>query len=458
MKRIVYYLIGMFLPLAIMSGCTDFPEDFGMDATPLIEDFKAIPVSKSSYQPQCQLKIDGNLSHVESAYVSIGDWSETLDLSKFSKNGTYTMTLPELNFDKSYNVEFIIQREACTDRESYQFNYSKSDFAPLLHSFTISLSAPNQLTIVALVEKRGKFDLTGNFTWFRKQSSNNLTKVADIQTSISEEGAYHVLKAVVNLNDAPLTASTSYYPGCALTNAFGSHVYFSDNPIYVYSSTRTYSGDGLYSDYIRLCGVKWAKGNLQYDNGTWRIAPEQWSIFSYSGENTSSTQIEHFALGETKVTIPGSRRSNTSNPTYGQSVDIQGTSYDVVTAHLGKRWGIPSYAQFKELTYASKSSVTVNGVPGYLYWSPTTTKRYEMKGLTVSPSVLKNTGMLFLPSRGYCEYKDYWFYNHLCYYLTSESYSSYSYNYYIYYWNGDNVYANKSDELIYMPIRPVRLY
>lgn len=66
------------------------------------------------------------------------------------------------------------------------------------------------------------------------------------------------------------------------------------------------------ADYVEVCGIKWAKGNLQYDavNGgnsafqrNWRIAPYQWYYYHYN-ENISSytakttdNQIDHFTWG-----------------------------------------------------------------------------------------------------------------------------------------------------------------
>lgn len=66
------------------------------------------------------------------------------------------------------------------------------------------------------------------------------------------------------------------------------------------------------SDYVEVCGVKWARGNLQYDtvNGgdnafqeNWRIAPNQWHFFHYDEGATSynalktDKQIDHFTWG-----------------------------------------------------------------------------------------------------------------------------------------------------------------
>lgn len=33
-------------------------------------------------------------------------------------------------------------------------------------------------------------------------------------------------------------------------------------------------------EFIEIAGAKWAKGNLMYDKGTWKIADNQWEYFN----------------------------------------------------------------------------------------------------------------------------------------------------------------------------------
>lgn len=66
------------------------------------------------------------------------------------------------------------------------------------------------------------------------------------------------------------------------------------------------------TDYVEVCGIKWAKGNLLYDavNGgdnhfqtNWKLASEQWFYYNYAdgyGEQTYDqwdNQIDHFNFG-----------------------------------------------------------------------------------------------------------------------------------------------------------------
>ena len=71
----------------------------------------------------------------------------------------------------------------------------------------------------------------------------------------------------------------------------------------------------LRKDFVKVCGVKWAKGNLQYKDGAgqdgfqtgWRIAPDQWHNFKYVDASAdvptrydytnANEEFEHFNLG-----------------------------------------------------------------------------------------------------------------------------------------------------------------
>ena len=154
MKRIVYFLIGILLPLASMPGCTDFPDDFGMEASPSVELLRAIPVSESSYKAQCQFRIEGHLPHVESAYVTLeygyeDIWSESVDPSKFANGDTFIMTIPEeLEFGQTYYVNLFIKRDVCIDSYSCYLNFDKSKFTPHISSMNVEMIAKNKISII----------------------------------------------------------------------------------------------------------------------------------------------------------------------------------------------------------------------------------------------------------------------------------------------------------------------
>ena len=101
---------------------------------------------------------------------------------------------------------------------------------------------------------------------------------------------------------------------------------------------RAIKRDNRKINYVEVCGIKWAKGNLLYDavNGgdqsfetNWKLAPEQWYYFNYAdgfGQQTYDqweNQIDHFNFG-----VCGSNAlSNSSNPTFNRLYDVAGKMY-----------------------------------------------------------------------------------------------------------------------------------
>lgn len=129
------------------------------------------------------------------------------------------------------------------------------------------------------------------------------------------------------------------------------------------TSTFAYAIEGLRErfdpvdvEYVEVCGIKWAKGNLQAKQGEaqkgmqdgWRIAPYQWHGFVYDlAENTLSgktytynpdkasemryennnTQFEHFNLGGLARNARFYSDGNWLMPENGADFDISGKIY-----------------------------------------------------------------------------------------------------------------------------------
>ena len=153
----------------------------------------------------------------------------------------------------------------------------------------------------------------------------------------------------------------------------------------VVNLTRT--GDASNADYVEVCGIKWAKGNLQYDpiNGgdegfmeNWRIAPTQWHYVGYDVQrkvgndyNVSQSKdygiIDNYPLG----CIGNEALTETSKkPNVAADIDISGKLYidyfSVPTqswdyANLGDnayyvsygKYRIPTQAEFNHLVFAA---------------------------------------------------------------------------------------------------------
>ena len=85
-----------------------------------------------------------------------------------------------------------------------------------------------------------------------------------------------------------------------------------------------------YNDYVSVCGIKWARGNLQHLGEDWKIADHQWEYFNYVDGNTgssisqSSSQMDHFNWG-----VCGANALNTSSSVCAKNVsqDISGKMF-----------------------------------------------------------------------------------------------------------------------------------
>ena len=100
----------------------------------------------------------------------------------------------------------------------------------------------------------------------------------------------------------------------------------------------------LRKDFVKVCGVKWAKGNLQYKEterqadfqSGWRIAPSQWHNFKYDNASVdcptrydytnSAEEFEHFNFGG----IGRYARFNTGNMKPSMAMDISGKVYSTI--------------------------------------------------------------------------------------------------------------------------------
>ena len=100
----------------------------------------------------------------------------------------------------------------------------------------------------------------------------------------------------------------------------------------------------LRKDFVKVCGVKWAKGNLQYKEGAgqtdfqtgWRIAPSQWHNFKYVEASAdcptrydytnANEEFEHFNFGG----IGRYAKYYTGNMKPSKAMDISGKVYSTI--------------------------------------------------------------------------------------------------------------------------------
>ncbi len=178
---------------------------------------------------------------------------------------------------------------------------------------------------------------------------------------------YKNLKADATISNGKVYADIDLTKLEGLTDSDNMYVYLENivgtvsSPTGYYAKTNTYADinpdDGPQSDCIRMGGVDWAKGNLQYVNGTWKIAERQdatvhkFSTSTYYYEAKINSNIEHFYYGDTRA-IYLSYPNPITDP-FPNNFDIQGNKeYDVVAAHLDN-WVLPNTTQLRKLTTVS---------------------------------------------------------------------------------------------------------
>ena len=104
----------------------------------------------------------------------------------------------------------------------------------------------------------------------------------------------------------------------------------------------------LRTDYVKVCGIRWAKGNLQciqnegdatFQNG-WRLAPTQWHHLTYTDNketataytyDNNGTRFEHFNYGGIARQARFVSNGNPLTPTV-DGLDISGKMYSDITA------------------------------------------------------------------------------------------------------------------------------
>ena len=87
--------------------------------------------------------------------------------------------------------------------------------------------------------------------------------------------------------------------------------------------------EGSKVGYVEVAGIKWAKGNLLYDKGEWKIADKQWRFYT-----SGNDQIGLFNYGMV---------TTTRDSWYKGDIAICGNSeYDIARCRLGGLWRLPS--------------------------------------------------------------------------------------------------------------------
>ena len=428
MNKIHIYMVSLLsVTLLWLCGCADYDEDYGyeisFDSYVTQSDWKA-EAGSYSVSLQTRYTIDEGEAEVqEVGFICRQDGgSETL-LPGTVADGMIQATATGLLYGVSYEVRPYMVTTAGTQRPDITgyIYHNAADFAPVPDG-EIAMSMPEPGHLEFLVS----YSLVD---YTQEASSATLTFGGQNYAMTLENNI--VARATVDLNELPDGTYSSV--SVEVSNAFGSNSIQRELGLSVSSSPQQYAGDGEREDCIRLCGIDWAKGNLLYEEGVWKIAESQGRTFS-AGKQWDTEHVEHFTYGETT----GELHDDFVRDWYvfafldtATRYSISGdASYDVAAAHLGADgWVLPSSADLLMLARNASwqyAIVTVGNkvVYGYLFYTPGTKRFVCTTPVSIDADDLNGMG-LFLPGCGYYNrryYSEYHFSDVRClYYMSGEA-------------------------------------
>ena len=243
---------------------------------------------------------------------SVTDTSNNGILMLDISNQKGTLEDIQLNYDFCYGEATV--SDVTEDNAIADMGTSENLMAICKFTFKIGndyLKSINKVKITGVHEK-GIFTLsTSSPEFIRCQFADfyNSTKKRNVKAKAPEFSELDVSQGIITINAGdvdnsvyvalyPGSTSPSFevttkegkYEGTLKTSVLKAGKYYN----VVVNMDRT--GDASKADYVEVCGVKWAKGNLQYDpvNGgdegfmdNWRIAPAQWHYVGYDRTGVS---------------------------------------------------------------------------------------------------------------------------------------------------------------------------
>lgn len=459
MNKILFYIILSIVGL--FTSCENFSDEFGYTMTFGIPEVKTVKaeVDKYSIELSCPFNVNaGHMDIEEAGFILCSN--ETSD-SKIIKgeviDGSIVAVLSDLYYDIYYTPQPYIETSVGTLKNEFygSVEFSKQDFAPSYSSYVIELVANGQYKVSLEYGLRDEsFDLT-----------DASAEISGLQLDTEIVG--NTVVAYFEISDM----TSSYYNeiNFILRNSMGGTKVSIPVKFLLSDAVTVYSGDGNKDDCIRLCGVDWAKGNLQYDNGTWKIAETQDSNF---GNTISPNKLEYFCFGSIDAVVkkqnhyfdlPGIEDSE-------YYYDIKGNkSIDVAAANLSGDWSIPNSDELSALLESASYQygyVTRNGKDTYGYIFYNSGKRIVKSEtpVRIGADNLDDIG-LFLPLIGYYDIYQGELHESF-YYMSSEVHTTEFYNNYTwgyvqslrYLYSGLGVTDDGYVSYLYqVPVRPVKM-
>lgn len=454
--------------ISLLVGCTEYPDEWGFKATLTEQTVEVISAdaSTSTYDVQIVAKLDGGSRSetISGAYYKIGVIEPVSNYTsktnyfevpaEITHNGDQMIVTGILKgciFGRTYSEITLVMK---TDGEDFSYSGSWKD--GMTRSFTKSIT-----------DMQPSLGINGTSITFTKDYKYRV--IASCDNMISEasctfggktkkaEREGSVLVAEFTLSELEIGSFRNFL--FKASNEFGEtslNIPYSLTIKGTNLDTSSFADDGEKEDCIRLCGVDWAKGNLVYDNGTWRINEDAVANSAYT--NTSSYG-EYFSWYYTTCDNTF-RYLSTSNQ---NRVEIQGDiSHDVVAAHL-PGWVTPTSTQIGRLElYATLTSPYLSyifGTDGLMLF-PAKSGRVFQSGTPITVEI-RPKGSLYLPNGLYNKNSGIYRNNNICYLTSTGSLgksSSYCYTSTFTTTSG-NVTATYDQTISYLcklPVRPVK--
>lgn len=420
MKTLKIFL-GLFL-LCVLGGCESYTEDFGfyMNFSNNIYT-TSIHAKPDSYSLSlsCPFELEiGNMDISEAGFYYNGDKV----VGEYNEDEqTVQATINQLPYNQSLNVcPYILTPEGEIRGNTTSVLHRKEEFTPVVDTCRL------------LMPEAGKIRVEADYSLQDKTLSVTQATVVVSGQSFNAEIQDERIFSEFYLSD--LTSADVKDLEVLLVNDLGESSSTIPYSVLVSEKSMSYADDGEKDDCMRICGVDWAKGNLMYDNGTWRLGKSQDETFYYKGI-TSNSQNEFFSFGDVSSDGFGAWYTHAFDDSYNCSIKGDPAA-DVVSAHL-PGWTLPSRTEFQNLiSHASwQYGYTLQGqkkVYGVLFYTKLNKKVRSLTPVFFNSEKLNEMG-LFLPAMG-MRGKSYHYYARTAWYMSGEAWKSFErgdfYNFY----------------------------
>lgn len=256
----------------VVNSCTDYPNLYGFEVY-MSDTERSFTVFPDGYNvtfktPVCYNEGTGITNY---GYTFMDGCEIPAEFVKTDENNGYlTATLSGLMYENNYAIQpFLGDNNEVRKGLEFYLSVNKSILYPICISSEQTMNASGEVVLSAVyscatIPGAAYTPVTKATVTFGGQ---------EIKTIVSEDGT--IVNAVIgNLG----SYAAKEYSGITInaTNDFGTVPLKYDYKAKVEDISQIYPDDGNEPNYIKLCGIKWAKGNFIVENGNGRIQANQW--------------------------------------------------------------------------------------------------------------------------------------------------------------------------------------